>query len=131
MRGESRAGFARLVRATERCTQARQRAVEVGLHGRLRHVEHAPDLREGQLPETAQVDDRAKPEWELTHRLMQGSVQVKLLHDLLWHRSRIQDGLNQRNPFALIFPGEFREMNRRSTPLLAQFVQAAMACDLL
>ena len=43
-RGESRAGFARLVRATERCTQARQRAVEVGLHGRLRHFEYASDL---------------------------------------------------------------------------------------
>src|SRR6266496_2268404 len=46
--------------AHERFAQAWQRAIEVGLHGILRHVEHAPDLREAQMLETVQADDRAK-----------------------------------------------------------------------
>src|SRR5260370_36911167 len=40
--------------------QARQRAVEGGLHSRLRQVEHATDFREGQLPKTAQPHDRTQ-----------------------------------------------------------------------
>ena len=41
----------------ELSTQAQKRAVEVGFHGRLRHLEHLPDLREAQLSETVQVYD--------------------------------------------------------------------------
>ena len=44
--------------ARELSTQAQKRAVEVGFHGRLRHFEHSPDLREAQLSETAQAYDR-------------------------------------------------------------------------
>ena len=57
--------------AGERSTQARQRAVEAGLHRRLPNVEQASNLREGQLPETAQIDDRAKLGRQGRNRLLQ------------------------------------------------------------
>src|SRR5438105_500187 len=82
------------VRATqERSTQARQRAVEVGLHGCLRHVERARDLLEGQLSETAQVDDRAKLRGQCSNSLLQRTMQVDPLGDLLWQGIGVGDGL--------------------------------------
>src|SRR5260370_27069016 len=79
--------------ARERSTKARQRAVEGGLHGSLRHVEHAPDLREAQLPETAQVDDRTKRRRQRRHGLKQRTAQVAPLSNFLGQGFGIGDSL--------------------------------------
>src|SRR5205823_7148955 len=72
--------------ACERSPQARQRAVEGGLHGRLRHFEYSPNFREGQLPETAQVHDRTKLRGQGNNGRMQRTVQLAPLGHLLGQR---------------------------------------------
>ncbi len=81
------------------------------------------------MPKTVQVDDPAKPGRETMYRLLQDRAQITLLHDLLRQRSRIRDGLYQLYPIVLIFPGEFREMNRIPFfPILSKECQAWHYC---
>ena len=65
------------------------------------------------------MDYPAETGRESPYRLLQEIVQIELLHDLLRQQSWILDGLKQLYPLILIFPPELREMDRRSTPLLA------------
>ena len=66
-----------------------------------------PDFAKAELPEKAQLDDRAKPGRKFPYRLLQDCVQIKLLDDLLQQRFRILDGLYQLYPIVLIFAEEF------------------------
>src|SRR2546421_441510 len=62
--------------AHERTTQARQRAVVVGLHGIPRDVERPRDLREAQLPETMQAHDGATLRGKGKQGLRERALQV-------------------------------------------------------
>ena len=77
----------------QRSAQARQRAVEVGLHRRLRHMEGTPNFREGHLPETVQEDDRTKLRGQGIYSRMQYPLQLNVLGHLFRQRLAIGNGL--------------------------------------
>src|SRR5579863_1834477 len=113
--------------AFERPAQVRQRAIKVGFHGRLRHVECLPDFGEGQLPETAQEDDRTKHWGQGTHRALQQPPQIAVLGQLLRQRLSIGDGLKRRQSFSPLLSFEGGEKLLGPPASLAQLIQAAIA----
>src|SRR5437667_9117793 len=87
--------------AHERPPQARQRAVVVSLDGILRDVEHACNLQEAQLPETAQVDNGATLQRKGKQGQLQRPLQVTPLGRHLRQRLGVRNGLDRRE---LLFP---------------------------